>query len=81
MRMPIDALLKRFAAYPAMTARSADLSMMAGSACAAGMPKMNEFIKGDAMAVSNPTRHPYLYAPTSVKKYIGNQVTPPCGIR
>ena len=45
---------------PAISASSTDFSMMAGSAAAAGMPNRAEFTSGEAMAVSRPTRQPYL---------------------
>ncbi|MDE6179643.1 MAG: hypothetical protein K2G02_00590, partial [Phocaeicola sp.] len=62
--------LKRAAANPAKTASKTDFSRMDGSDANIGIPNRSELMTGENTAVSNPTFHPYLYAPTSVKKLL-----------
>lgn len=73
----MDTLRKRDATNPHVIAKRTDFINMAGRAAAGGIPNNTEFTNGESTAVSNPTRHPYLYEPTKVKKYIGSHVTPP----
>ena len=63
-----DTLRKCAAAYPAAKAKSVDLTRIGVSMAAAGMPKSRWLATGETTAVRSPALHPYLYAPTSVKK-------------
>ena len=67
----------RPAKYPAAKANKTDFEIMAGRRAGTGIPKNIEFTKGESIATKRPNFIPYLYAPTRVKKYIGNNVGPP----
>ena len=76
-----DTLFVFSATQAAETARNTDLMRMLGTTAAGGIPKSRQLMIGDKTAVIKPTFMPYLYAATSVKKYIGRKMWPPFGIR
>lgn len=63
-----ETLPKYFAAKHAARTNTTDLIMIAGRTATGGIPKKSELIKGDEIAVSIPTKRPYLYAAMRVKK-------------
>lgn len=71
----------RLATNAAANAKATDLRRMMGSIGEGGIPNIHELSSGEATAVSSPTCQPYLYAPISVKKYIGNHISPPFGTK
>lgn len=65
----------------AAEASSTDFIIIAGSSGDGGIPNRRLLMTGDMTAVRRPAASPYLYAATSVKKYIGSHISPPCGMR
>lgn len=63
-----DILFVFSAIHAAATAKNIDLTSIAETAAAAGMPKRRLLTTGERTAVKRPTLSPYLYDATSVKK-------------